>query len=97
MNENDLQNHLIGPSAAARAVEPFSKYRIEPDGTCWRVVPSTRGRHAGDVRRVSPTIHPKGHQWYVMLFDDSGIRHRVPVKRLVEQAFGLGKILTAGQ
>jgi hypothetical protein len=76
------------PPSAARAVPQFSKYAVEPDGTCWRVVPPTRGRFAGSVRPVKPSIHPRGHQWCVMLTGDDGVRVRMPVKRLVKLVFG---------
>lgn len=66
----------------------YSKYAITPDGTVHRVTPATRGRTAGLQHRVTPVIHPKGHQWCVQITDDNGNRKRIPIKKLMEQVYG---------
>lgn len=66
----------------------FSKYGIAPDGTVYRVLPATRGRTAGLRHRVTPVIHPRGHQWCVQLTGDDGNRQRIPIKRLLLEVFG---------
>jgi hypothetical protein len=100
MNETDLLASDLNPAscfaqAASAAVPPtarlipnFSSYAIEPDGTCWRVVPPKRGRFADTVRRVTPVIHPKGHQWCVQLTSDERKRYRIPVRKLLQLVFG---------
>lgn len=68
----------------------FTNYAIHPDGTVMRVTASVRGRFAGQANRVvQPVIHPKGHLWCVQLTGDDGVRKRIPVKRLMEQIFGM--------
>jgi hypothetical protein len=69
-------------------IENFSRYGITADGNVWRVDPPKRGRNAGVRFRVTPVIHPKGHQWYVQLTDDSGKRHRIALRKLQQQVFG---------
>jgi hypothetical protein len=88
MTETDLPIRPSQPSPEARAIPRFSNYAVEQDGTVWRAVPPVRGTHAGQAHRLAPNIHPRGHQWCVMLTDDNGKRHRIPVKRLVNTAFG---------
>lgn len=68
----------------------FTNYAIHPNGTVKRVVAATRGRSAGKIGYdVQPVIHPKGHLWCVQLTGDDGVRKRIPVKRLMEQIFGM--------
>jgi hypothetical protein len=66
----------------------YSKYAITPEGTVHRVTPATRGRTAGLTHRVTPVIHPKGHQWCVQITDDNGKRKRIPIKKLMEEVYG---------
>lgn len=66
----------------------YSKYAITPAGTVHRVTPATRGRTAGLQHRVTPVIHPKGHQWCVQITDDNGKRKRIPIKKLMEEVYG---------
>ena len=66
----------------------YSKYAIAFDGTVFRVHPASRGRTAGMTHRVTPVIHPRGHQWCVQLTDDDGKRRRLPIKKLVNSIFG---------
>jgi hypothetical protein len=66
----------------------YSKYAIAFDGAVYRVQPASRGRTAGSVHRVTPVIHPRGHQWCVQLTDDDGKRKRLPIKKLVSSIFG---------
>jgi hypothetical protein len=66
----------------------YSKYAITPEGTVHRVQPATRGRTAGLQHRVTPVIHPKGHQWCVQITDDNGKRKRIPIKKLMEEVYG---------
>jgi len=66
----------------------YSKYAIASDGSVFRVQPASRGRTAGMRHRVTPVIHPRGHQWCVQLTDDDGKRRRLPIKRLVVSIFG---------
>ena len=66
----------------------YSKYAIAFDGAVYRVQPASRGRTAGSVHRVTPVIHPRGHQWCVQLTDDDGKRRRLPIKKLVNSIFG---------
>jgi hypothetical protein len=71
-------------------LENYPGFAISPDGDVWRTSPTSRGRFAGSgPRRVVPTIHPRGHRWYVQVVDASGKRCRVPVSRLVETTFGV--------
>jgi hypothetical protein len=66
----------------------YSKYAIASDGSVFRVRPASRGRTAGMRHRVTPVIHPRGHQWCVQLTDDDGKRKRLPIKKLVVSIFG---------
>lgn len=66
----------------------FSKYGITPDGIVYRIAPASRGRTAGQRHRVTPVIHPKGHQWCVQITGDDNVRKRIPIKKLMEQVFG---------
>lgn len=66
----------------------YSKYAMAPNGDVYRIDPATRGRTAGERHRVTPVIHPKGHQWYVQITDDEGNRRRVGVKKLMFALFG---------
>lgn len=72
----------------------YSKYAITPDGTVHRVTPATRGRTAGLQHRVTPVIHPKGHQWCVQITDDNGNRKRIPIKKLMEQVYGKAETIS---
>jgi hypothetical protein len=72
----------------------YSKYAITPDGTVHRVQPATRGRTAGMLHRVTPVIHPKGHQWCVQITDDNGNRKRIPIKKLMEQVYGKAETIS---
>jgi hypothetical protein len=66
----------------------YSKFAMAPNGDVFRVDPAKRGRTAGMNNRVTPVIHPKGHQWYVQITDDYGVRRRVGVKKLMFALFG---------
>jgi hypothetical protein len=66
----------------------YSKYAIASDGSVFRIQPASRGRTAGMRHRVTPVIHPRGHQWCVQLTDDDGKRKRLPIKKLVVSIFG---------
>jgi len=66
----------------------YSKYAIAFDGSVFRVQPASRGRTAGMQHRVTPVIHPRGHQWCVQLTGDDGKRRRLPIKKLVANIFG---------
>ena len=66
----------------------YSKFAMAPNGDVFRVDPAKRGRTAGMNNRLTPVIHPKGHQWYVQITDDSGVRRRVGVKKLMFALFG---------
>jgi hypothetical protein len=66
----------------------YSKYAIASDGSVFRIQPASRGRTAGMRHRVTPVIHPRGHQWCVQLTDDDGKRKRLPIKKLVISIFG---------
>jgi hypothetical protein len=66
----------------------YSKYAVASDGSVFRIQPASRGRTAGMQHRVTPVIHPRGHQWCVQLTDDNGKRNRIPVKKLVVSIFG---------
>lgn len=67
----------------------YTKYGIATDGTVYRVVAATRGQTAGMTnQKVTPVIHPRGHQWCVQLTDDNGKRRRLPIKKLVLSIFG---------
>lgn len=74
--------------AELTVIPNYSKYAISSDGTVYRVTPASRGRTAGNVHRVTPVIHPRGHQWCVQLTDDEGKRRRLPIKKLVNSVFG---------
>jgi hypothetical protein len=67
----------------------YSKYGIASDGTVYRVAAATRGPTAGKAnQKVTPVIHPRGHQWCVQLTDDDGKRRRLPIHKLVLSIFG---------
>ena len=66
----------------------YSKYGITPDGLVYRVQPASRGRTAGQRHRVTPVIHPKGHQWCVQITDDNNTRKRIPIKKLMQEVYG---------
>jgi hypothetical protein len=67
----------------------YTKYGITTDGTVYRVVAATRGKTAGmSNQKVTPVIHPRGHQWCVQLTDDDGKRRRLPIRKLVLSIFG---------
>lgn len=66
----------------------YSKYAIAFDGSVFRIQPATRGRTAGMQHRITPVIHPRGHQWCVQLTGDDGKRRRLPIKKLVANIFG---------
>lgn len=66
----------------------YSKYGITPDGFVYRVLPASRGRTAGQRHRVTPVIHPRGHQWCVQITNDEGVRKRVPIKKLMLEVYG---------
>lgn len=72
----------------------YSNYAIAYDGSVYRVRPATRGRTAGIVHRVTPVIHPRGHQWCVQLTDDLGKRRRLPLKKLVASVFGASETIS---
>ena len=73
----------------------FSDYAISPDGVVVRQKAARRGRTCGVVGyRVTPVIHPRGHQWCVQMTDDTGKRRRIPIKRLMEQVFGHPEIVS---
>jgi hypothetical protein len=76
----DTENMTILPN--------YSKYGITPDGFVFRVLPASRGRTAGQRHRVTPVIHPRGHQWCVQITNDEGVRKRVPVKKLLQEVYG---------
>ena len=69
-------------------IPKYSKYAITSNGDVFRVQPATRGRTAGLQHKVTPVIHPRGHQWCVQLTDDDGTRRRIPINLLVQQIFG---------
>ena len=79
----DMTNQL-----ELNVIPNYSKYAITSDGCVYRVQPATRGRTAGLQHRVTPVIHPRGHQWCVQLTDDDGKRKRLPIKKLVASIFG---------
>jgi len=68
----------------------YPNYSITPSGDVWRVTAASRGPFSGySMRRVVPSIHPRGHQWYVHLTGSDGKRARVRVSLLVESVAGL--------
>lgn len=77
---NDIENITIIPD--------YSKYGITPAGFIFRVQPASRGRTAGQTHRVTPVIHPKGHQWCVQITGDNGVRKRIPIKKLMQEVYG---------
>jgi hypothetical protein len=83
---------ILGPDMTTTpdltVIPNYSKYAIAFDGTVFRVHPASRGRTAGVTHRVTPVIHPRGHQWCVQLTDDDGKRRRLPIKKLVNSVFG---------
>jgi hypothetical protein len=68
-----------------------SKYAITPDGVVHRVQPATRGRTAGLSHRVTPVIHPRGHQWCVQITCDAGVRRRIPIKKIMLEVYGVAE------
>jgi hypothetical protein len=70
-------------------LEEYPGYGVTRDGDVWRTTKILRGRYAGDgPSRLRPSIHPRGHQWYVHVRGHDGTRSRVAVKRLMRAAFG---------
>lgn len=68
----------------------FPGYGVTPDGEVWRCHGLKRGRYAGrGSERLTPSIHPRGHQWYVHVRDKDGVRVRVSIGRLRAMAFGV--------
>jgi hypothetical protein len=73
-----------------KPIPNFSRYAITSAGDVFRVEPAERGKTAGLANhRLRPSIHPRGHQWYVQMTDDSGKRHRISVKRLLKDVLGI--------
>jgi|TARA_R110000851_G_scaffold43748_1_gene107999 hypothetical protein len=65
----------------------YPGYSITPSGEVWRTTPPKRGPFAGcPLRRVVPSIHPRGHQWYVFVTNTEGVRQRKPIRLLLEVA-----------
>lgn len=96
LTQKEFDNLPYGPNTAPAmtAIENmtilpnYSKYGITPDGFVFRVLPASRGRTAGQRHRVTPVIHPRGHQWCVQITDDEGVRKRVPIKKLLQEVYG---------
>lgn len=96
LTQKEFDNLPFGPNTepAMNAIENitiipnYSKYGVTPDGFVYRVQPATRGRTAGLTHRVTPVIHPKGHQWCVQITGDNGVRKRIPIKKLMQEVYG---------
>ena len=96
LTQKEFDNLPYGPNTepAMTAIENitilpnYSKYGITPDGFVFRVLPASRGRTAGQRHRVTPVIHPRGHQWCVQITNDEGVRKRVPIKKLMQEVYG---------
>ena len=96
LTQKEFDNLPYGPNTepAMTATENmtilpnYSKYGITPDGFVFRVLPASRGRTAGQRHRVTPVIHPRGHQWCVQITNDEGVRKRVPIKKLLQEVYG---------
>jgi len=72
---------------SAIPIPGYPGYSITPTGDVWRTTAPKRGPFAGcPLRRVTPSIHPRGHQWYVFVVDESGTRKRVAIRLLLEAA-----------
>jgi len=74
------------------SIPDFSLYAMSPSGDVFRVVAPERGRTAGLRGKVKPVIHPRGHRWYVQIYDASGKRHRIAVRELLKRTFGVETI-----
>ena len=71
-------------------LENFPGYGITRAGEVWRCFPLMRGRYAGrGAEALRPSIHPRGHQWYVHLRQRDGQRVRIALNRLAMMAFGV--------
>ena len=96
LTQKEFDNLPYGPNTepSMTAIENmtilpnYSKYGITPDGFVYRVLPASRGRTAGQRHRVTPVIHPRGHQWCVQITNDEGVRKRVPIKKLLQEVYG---------
>lgn len=96
LTQKEFDNLPFGPNTepAMTAIENitiipnYSKYGITPEGFVFRVQPASRGRTAGQRHRVTPVIHPKGHQWCVQIVNDEGTRKRIPIKKLMQEVYG---------
>lgn len=96
LTQKEFDNLPFGPNTepAMNAIENitiipnYSKYGITPEGFVFRVQPASRGRTAGQRHRVTPVIHPKGHQWCVQIVNDEGTRKRIPIKKLMQEVYG---------
>ena len=96
LTQKEFDNLPFGPNTepAMTAIDNitvipnYSKYGITPDGFVYRIQPASRGRTAGQRHRVTPVIHPRGHQWCVQIFNDEGARKRIPISKLMEQVYG---------
>ena len=97
--QKEFDNLPYGPNspAAMTTTSPMtiiprhSKYAITPDGVVHRVQPATRGRTAGLTHRVTPVIHPRGHQWCVQITCDGGVRRRIPIKKIMLEVYGVAE------
>jgi len=66
----------------------FSNYSIDSDGNVWRTTPSRNGHYARRTHKIAPSIHPRGHQWTVLLTGDDGVRRRASIESLQKLIFG---------
>lgn len=68
-------------------------YGISPEGDVWSLRTPSRGKFAGFGPRIlRANVHPRGQHWTVMVQNESGIRERVAVWRLLREAFGPGHV-----
>lgn len=70
-------------------LEDYPGFGVTREGDVWRTTPVLRGRYAGrGPGRLQPSIHPRGHLWYVHLRNREDQRVRIAIRRLLALAFG---------
>ena len=71
------------------SLSEFPGYAVSREGDVWRTCELKAGRYAGrGPERLKPSIHPRGQQWYVHVYDVHKKRVRIAIPKLVKMAFG---------
>lgn len=90
METNDQAKLAPGMPEGLVALEEFPGYAVTRDGDVWRTCGLKAGRYAGrGPECLKPSIHPRGMQWYVHVYDRNRKRVRIAIPKLVKMAFGV--------